>query len=66
MREISWQLKDARRHLEIADRERGKAKQTPDPDLVVYYIEHADWAIGEALSVLAEEEEETCEKSAGN
>jgi len=60
VREVSWQLKDAGRHLEIADRERGKATQTLSPDLVVYYIEHADWAIKEALAVLAKEEEEAC------
>jgi len=42
----------------IADKERAKAKQAPDPDLVVYYIEHADWAIREALVILKQEKEE--------
>ena len=52
------ELKEALEHVDKADKERAKTKQTPDPDLVVYYIEHADWAIKEALAVLAKEKEE--------
>ena len=45
-------------HVVRADSARAEAEQRPDPDLVVYYIEHAEWAIKEALAILAKEKEE--------
>ena len=45
-------------HLVGADIKRAKKESCPDPDLVIYYIEHADWAVKEALELLGKEKEE--------